>query len=76
MGREVLTFPESWMAEIIEVIEAGSKAGRGFGLSQDVDEMLKEWCEEHREYAKQYDRRRIRDALQSHREKRQLWSVD
>lgn len=62
MAREIISFPESWMAEIIEVIEAGldirqRENPKALEYSRDVQEMLIEWCEDRKQYARAYDRR-------------------
>ncbi len=56
MARESISFPESWMAEIIEFIEAGVQE-YGTNMAPDVVELFTEFCDENRNYANDWDRR-------------------
>ena len=53
MASEVLAIPESKLLEFLDVIEAGIMA---CNLTESTEEYLREWCEEYREYTKDWDK--------------------
>jgi DNA-binding ferritin-like protein len=57
MARESFAFPESRMAEIIEVLRAGLEH-LGDAVSQDTADLIEDWCTDSEDYAEEFDRRR------------------
>ncbi len=56
MARESFSFPEGMMAEIIEVLRIGLIFRDP--ISEDVAELIDDWCDDNEEYAKEWDRRK------------------